>query len=343
MAPSMPFVLSFLTAAARLATANDIHPFKFCTDDQCGDCPVSITSAGTGYPNCVIYNTADVFANYGFNGSEGGGWQPYIDITEPDNEHCGVVIRSPAETTLEGCGYPILATNHDACAAGTLEETFMVQFCCGMDDCQNVGLPGKRSSVLGNRGTGAGPLGLTLKGPDGTPIAPAKVGPPPEKRRAEEAEKKRRAEEEEKKQQQQQKRGTKCDKDSWVADAGMESYTRPSDNTTIVLASVSEGDNQITHTRSQSYTTTLEAGLGIEDILSLGISFSITETIEDSSARTFHVDAGQSGSVGFTAYLRCSTGKATCGDDGELHGEVCTPYNLNGGDLAGKYALIINS
>jgi hypothetical protein len=41
-------------------------PFKFCKDDGCGDCPVAVTSIGTGYPDCAIYNSADVFGNQGF-------------------------------------------------------------------------------------------------------------------------------------------------------------------------------------------------------------------------------------------------------------------------------------
>lgn len=41
-------------------------PFTFCKDDTCGDCPVSVTSIGTGYPDCAIYNSEDVFGNQGF-------------------------------------------------------------------------------------------------------------------------------------------------------------------------------------------------------------------------------------------------------------------------------------
>lgn len=41
-------------------------PFTFCKDDTCGDCPVSVTSIGTGFPDCAIYNSKDVFGNQGF-------------------------------------------------------------------------------------------------------------------------------------------------------------------------------------------------------------------------------------------------------------------------------------
>ena len=48
------------------------EPFSFCKDNTCGDCPVSVTSAGTGYPKCVVYNSDDIFANQGFDGTDGG-------------------------------------------------------------------------------------------------------------------------------------------------------------------------------------------------------------------------------------------------------------------------------
>ena len=48
-------------------------PFKFCKENQCGDCPVQVTDAGLGYPNCVVYDTKDVFGNQeGFPGSDAG-------------------------------------------------------------------------------------------------------------------------------------------------------------------------------------------------------------------------------------------------------------------------------
>lgn len=47
--------------------------FDMCTAGTCEDCPVSLTSAGTGYPNCVIYNSADIFSSdLGFTASDGG-------------------------------------------------------------------------------------------------------------------------------------------------------------------------------------------------------------------------------------------------------------------------------
>lgn len=47
-------------------------PFKLCVDQPCESCPVSIDNEGSGYPACVVYNTADVFTDEGFNGTDGG-------------------------------------------------------------------------------------------------------------------------------------------------------------------------------------------------------------------------------------------------------------------------------
>lgn len=62
--------LSIIAGLTSVAVAKD--PFYMCTDNKCEQCPSSVASSGTGYPDCVIYNSEDVFAHQGFNGSEGG-------------------------------------------------------------------------------------------------------------------------------------------------------------------------------------------------------------------------------------------------------------------------------
>jgi hypothetical protein len=62
--------LSVLSALASAVVAQD--PFYMCTDTKCESCPSSVSSSGTGYPDCVVYNSEDVFANQGYEGSEGG-------------------------------------------------------------------------------------------------------------------------------------------------------------------------------------------------------------------------------------------------------------------------------
>jgi len=60
-----------LSALVLLGSAQDA-PFSLCTDGLCQDCPQSVTSGGTGYPACVVYNSDDVFASGDFPAAEGG-------------------------------------------------------------------------------------------------------------------------------------------------------------------------------------------------------------------------------------------------------------------------------
>jgi hypothetical protein len=62
--------LSALFSVASIVVAQD--PFCMCTESKCETCPSAISSTGTGYPDCVIYNSEDVFANQGYQGSQGG-------------------------------------------------------------------------------------------------------------------------------------------------------------------------------------------------------------------------------------------------------------------------------
>lgn len=66
------FSVGFAAIVALVGTTTADDPFSFCKDNKCGDCPVSVTNVGTGFPNCVVYNSEDVFANQNFPGSVGG-------------------------------------------------------------------------------------------------------------------------------------------------------------------------------------------------------------------------------------------------------------------------------
>jgi len=46
--------------------------YKMCKDNKCQNCPVGLTNAGTGYPNCVVYDSDNVFYSQGFEGTDGG-------------------------------------------------------------------------------------------------------------------------------------------------------------------------------------------------------------------------------------------------------------------------------
>lgn len=99
-----------------------------------------------------------------------------------------------------------------------------------------------------------------------------------------------------------------CDADSWIPDDHRAEYTRPANGTQIMRAAVSgPAAIYITKTRSQSSTTSTD--LTSEDIVSLGVGLEMVEMVEDSAPSTFHVAEGQTGDIGFTPFLVCTSGK----------------------------------
>ncbi|KAF7677295.1 hypothetical protein GT037_004154 [Alternaria burnsii] len=79
----------------------------------------------------------------------------------------------------------------------------------------------------------------------------------------------------------------------------------------------------------------------IADIHSLGVSADFNESVNSGSPVSITIPEGQSGALGFTATLSCSTGMGHC-DSGEMKGEVCWP-TMNGDDVAGTYSVIVES
>lgn len=235
------------------------------------------------------------------NACVNSGWRPYLDVHHQD-KGCAIIVKSPADFSTDDCGINIFSSKQEVCAVLDLEKTFMVQFCCGDGDCTAAGANGGggRATFDGESGMSSG-YGLFLQGPNGTVLQPAYMGLPQITTRHEHAHTPTRSRIEKR----------SCDKKSWVADDGKDEYTRTADGPQIVLSNVKGPTTQtITKERTQSWTSTLSADIGFEDVLHIGLSFeeSFTESITDGKSRTFEVLAGQSGDVGFTAYLHCSTG-----------------------------------
>lgn len=91
---------------------------SFCKDDGCVDCPMSLAIVGTGYPECVIYDTETVFGGLGFREGEDD-----IKYLTHGNfqDLCGgrpgsVIIRSPARLTENGCGELMFSTYESQCS-----------------------------------------------------------------------------------------------------------------------------------------------------------------------------------------------------------------------------------
>ncbi|KAF2443134.1 hypothetical protein P171DRAFT_455988 [Karstenula rhodostoma CBS 690.94] len=325
-----------LSGIAAIAMAQD--PFYMCTESKCEHCPSSVASTGTGYPNCVVYNAEDVFANQGYNGSEGGGYTVYFDVQAHDTG-CATIIKSPAGTDIQGCGAVIGAFHQPACALLNIESSFMVQSCCGRA-CDSAGAKmirgiGPMGAVRSVSLDGHG--GLLLKDSNGTLIEPAEIGPPSELPNAGKG--KRQHYQKTQTAQRLQKRA--CTENSWK---GSEPYTKPADNVQIVLEAAVPGPGgiEVTRERTQSWSTSMD--LGISDIISLGVSTEFTESVSISKSVTVDLVPGQSGKLGFTATLSCSTGKGQC-DGEDVEGEVCWPKTIkddhNDDDVAGTYHLIV--
>jgi hypothetical protein len=251
------------------------------------------------------------------------GYKVFFDIQTQDSG-CAVIIKSPASTDRVGCGVVVASFKQAACAEVPLETSFMLQTCCG-DDCTKAG-GSKMIRGTGPMGLSAssprsvsidGSGGMVLKRANGTVIEPAEVGFPPELQTEGQvlaASTKARAVTETTR---LDKRG--CQK-SWKAD---ESYTRPADNVQIMLTSVCGGEQKISTTRTQTWSTSMS--LGITDIFSLGMSSTFEESVSTAKEVTITIQEGQCGKLGFTATLNCEKGHGTC-DDGDVSGEVCCKF-----------------
>ncbi|KAK7952839.1 uncharacterized protein PG986_008567 [Apiospora aurea] len=227
----------------------------------------------------------------------------------------------------------------------------MVQFCCGVCDCGAAGLPNypQCSAKFGGGGGSSGALRLKR---NGTLITPAYEGPAEPVAETEITPRMGdnpflRAPVGLATREDEKPKGV-CAGD-WKPgpNDGDDMYIRPADGGTIVKVEVegAEGgtEYQITRSRTQSWSTTVEMSLGIADVLSLGLSFSSTfeESITDSGTASFTVPEGETGYIIFTAYLMCSVGSGTCRGE-KIEGEFCTPYRQTNGEMAGEYSVVIN-
>ncbi|KAK6815650.1 hypothetical protein PG987_016654 [Apiospora arundinis] len=320
----MSFRSLFALAVAFKAIDNVLaDDYSMCRDEKCGDCPVTLADLGTGYPECIIYNTEDVFGGLDFPPSDIEEFTAYFDVPQQsDSPECHIIVKSPASRGRTACGLVRNTFHRASCGKLNLDTTFMVQFCCGYCDCGAAGVAGvpackpEESNIL-TAGGGGSSGALRLKR-NGTLITPAYEGPadhvaestitsrtenaPPQHARGFLTDR-------------QKKKGI-CSGD-WTPgpNPGDEDYTRPADGGTIVRTGVDGGEKgsqvQISTARTQSWTTTIEMSLGIADVLSLALSFSNTfeKSLTESATITFTVPPGESGYVIFTAYLRCSVGK----------------------------------
>jgi len=101
-----------------------------------------------------------------------------------------------------------------------------------------------------------------------------------------------------------------CEEKSWKPDDGKATYTRPANDTQILVRGISGPVSlQITGPRQQSFTASMD--ISFADAAALGVGFDLAETVQDSSVFEVAVPEGQNGDWGFTSYLMCTTGECS--------------------------------
>ncbi|KAL8787750.1 MAG: hypothetical protein Q9213_002070 [Squamulea squamosa] len=312
-----------------LADMAHTPPMGFCKEGTCSDddngCPAQITTSGDAFPKCKVYKTETVLGDGEFESAEGGGTKVYLDIFEPE-KGCAVIVRSPASTEEVGCGFNVGTFRNPTCAAITLQETFMIQHCCGSNNCEDAGAGAKMIRGMDYK-RGLSGRSVDIRDKDGNVIQPEEEGFPPLGKPSKLARRKDNDDD-----------GCK----DYVPDG--EVYTRPADATQIVATGVSGGTTgsevEISEERSVSQSITFSAGINIE-IISASTEMTFEETITNGKTKKWTVPAGQTGKVGFTPNLKCTKGALMC-DGNESKGEACTGYE-EAGEIAGTYAVITTS
>lgn len=110
-----------------------------CEENGCAGstCP-SEFGLGDGYPNCLIYQSAEVFAGHNFEGKKDG-YDVWWNSNEMD-EGCRLIVRTPATTDVQNCGYYLTGWHDKGCYKTHLRSSFNLQFCCGSGDCDKAGV-----------------------------------------------------------------------------------------------------------------------------------------------------------------------------------------------------------
>lgn len=137
---------------------------NFCAGSSCGP----EFELGSGYPECIIYQSNEVFGGYGF-AAENDGYDVWWNSNEMD-EGCRLIVRTPATVEVQNCGYYLTGWHNKRCYKTHIRNSFMLQFCCGNGDCDGAEpattMAQARVAAL-RGGTSATSLGIftTLNGP----------------------------------------------------------------------------------------------------------------------------------------------------------------------------------
>ena len=234
------------------------------------------------------------------------GYSLWVDVPEPD-AGCQVIVKFPAATTLQACGTVVGAFEHATCQAMTFRDTFMMQSCCGSDDCKAAGVGKKMIRGMDWKRT-AGATGVTLTFANGSVIEPLEIGNPPELNA-----KSKRAFEPAPLFVRDDPDTSDSSCTSWTPDSDLlKDYTRPADAVQIVATGVnggtSGGTTTISTARTVEWSISVTTGVDLE-IVKAETTIEFSQSITDTKTKTWTVPAGEVGKVGFTPTLRCSQGK----------------------------------
>ncbi|KAL8852456.1 MAG: hypothetical protein Q9221_002686 [Calogaya cf. arnoldii] len=335
-------------------------PMAFCKEGTCSDdengCPSQIVTSGDAFPmGCKVYTTETVLGDGDFEPAEGGGTKIFLDIFQPD-KGCAVIVRSPASVGEIGCGFNVGTYHQPICVAVTLQDTFMIQHCCGLKNCDEAGAGAKMIRGMDYKRSLSG-RSVEIRDKDGNVIQPKEEGYPPLRkpgtltRRKANHENKNddESKEDDESKDDDESRDDNESKDNdesckkYVPDG--EAYTTSANATQIVARGVNGGTGgaevEITKERSVSQSITFSAGINIE-IISASTEISFEETITNGKAMKWTVPAGQTGKVGFTPNLKCTKGKVECNGKTIEKGVACTGY-MEADEIAGTYAVISTS
>ncbi|KAK7921666.1 hypothetical protein PG985_009688 [Apiospora marii] len=307
---------------------------KWCKDEKCADCPSGLASSGPGYPECVVYDSNTVFGGQGFNEDTVGDikFKVFGDFKAPCGGQPGnYMIRSPASLDIEGCGNLIFSTTKAQCSAQMgLQDTFMIQFCCGSGDCDKAHVPIGTRGIDFMQAGGGGSHGVYLQYENGTIIEPLAIGSPPSSSAA--ASRPRRLH-----------RRCKGYKDgSYVADGDIYYKTF---ETVVASANVPAEEEERTftfqHTRTASKTTTFETSVGDPwGVISISTGVQWQDATSKSEQISIVIPAGQSGYIGWTPFFRCTKGTLEdCDGKRTEEHESCAPY-VDGDVIRGDYAFV---
>ncbi|KAF2718949.1 hypothetical protein K431DRAFT_305544 [Polychaeton citri CBS 116435] len=318
-----------------------------CTGAGCEYCPNKLTTAGKGYPTCVVYDRDTTL----------GGFQDqyklvadtrevWFDIPLDPNPQCKTIVRSPAGNDQENCGYPVVANRGGVCFKAEIKPSFMIQFCCGTGDCTAAGVEKRDDNSLvfssvvlrdaegdlvvphsvGQDGIDRMPVFLEDYGVDNATITPSKTPSGALVYKIDLPQRTAKA---------------KRDCDHYEPDG--DPYTKTGLTSQQVGGYICGKNTRVDITNENSVSRSTTFGSSVSDpfgIVSASIEFTTEEEASQSYTYSFTPEKAMCGHVAFTPFFTCTGGTITGCDGGDQKGEVCTAKRIDKSQIDGAYHFV---